>query len=186
MAALASSFSSQKIRLYHDPDRCLHPGPGEIQREKTCASIFRKWWKHGLVMHFRSWLEAYCIYGSGDLWKVNYFLEYLYRKKFDYQNSFMMCTFIISRNGPLLVVASGRDTITITSSIRRLVSENVFVVQVWQLLFLSYFICCLHLAKGYVWWSLCKWNSSSASYFFLQSYQVFGWSERDEQGLKES
>ncbi|KAE8652813.1 mitochondrial fission protein ELM1 [Cucumis sativus] len=34
------------------------------------------------------------------------------------------------KSGPLLVVASGRDTITITSSIRRLVSENVFVVQI--------------------------------------------------------
>ncbi|CAK9311854.1 unnamed protein product [Citrullus colocynthis] len=34
------------------------------------------------------------------------------------------------KDGPLLVVASGRDTVTITSSIRRLVSENVFVVQI--------------------------------------------------------
>lgn len=43
----------------------------------------------------------------------------------------MLCACMISRDGPLLVVASGRDTVTITSSIRRLVSENVFVVQVW-------------------------------------------------------
>jgi mitochondrial fission protein ELM1 len=34
------------------------------------------------------------------------------------------------RDGPLLVVASGRDTISIASSIKRLASQNVFVVQV--------------------------------------------------------
>lgn len=40
------------------------------------------------------------------------------------------------RDGPLLVVASGRDTISIASSIKRLASDNVFVVQVchWTLL----------------------------------------------------
>lgn len=34
------------------------------------------------------------------------------------------------RDGPLLVVASGRDTISVASSIKRLAPENVFVVQV--------------------------------------------------------
>ncbi|KAK1299720.1 hypothetical protein QJS10_CPB13g01507 [Acorus calamus] len=34
------------------------------------------------------------------------------------------------KEGPLLVVASGRDTITIASSIRRLAPHNVFVVQI--------------------------------------------------------
>ncbi|KAE8691067.1 Mitochondrial fission protein ELM1 [Hibiscus syriacus] len=34
------------------------------------------------------------------------------------------------KDGPLLVVTSGRDTISIASSIRRLASENVFVVQI--------------------------------------------------------
>ncbi|XP_020875997.1 mitochondrial fission protein ELM1 isoform X2 [Arabidopsis lyrata subsp. lyrata] len=34
------------------------------------------------------------------------------------------------KNGPLLVVASGSDTISVASSIRRLAMENVFVVQV--------------------------------------------------------
>ncbi|GLT81989.1 hypothetical protein SLE2022_004070 [Rubroshorea leprosula] len=34
------------------------------------------------------------------------------------------------KEGPLLVVASGRDTISISSSIKRLASENVFVVQI--------------------------------------------------------
>ncbi|XP_009795006.1 mitochondrial fission protein ELM1 [Nicotiana tabacum] len=34
------------------------------------------------------------------------------------------------KDGPLLVVASGRDTISITSSIKRLASDNVFVVQI--------------------------------------------------------
>lgn len=38
--------------------------------------------------------------------------------------------FFFSRDGPLLVVASGRDTISVASSIRRLASENVFVIQV--------------------------------------------------------
>ncbi|XP_048137100.1 mitochondrial fission protein ELM1 isoform X2 [Rhodamnia argentea] len=33
------------------------------------------------------------------------------------------------KDGPLLVVASGRDTISVASSIKRLASENVFVVQ---------------------------------------------------------
>ncbi|ESQ40539.1 hypothetical protein EUTSA_v10013667mg [Eutrema salsugineum] len=35
-----------------------------------------------------------------------------------------------AKNGPLLVVASGRDTISVASSIRRLAMEYVFVVQV--------------------------------------------------------
>ncbi|KDP39844.1 hypothetical protein JCGZ_04189 [Jatropha curcas] len=34
------------------------------------------------------------------------------------------------KHGPLLVVASGRDTISVASSIKRLASENVFVVQI--------------------------------------------------------
>ncbi|KAE8098598.1 hypothetical protein FH972_016647 [Carpinus fangiana] len=34
------------------------------------------------------------------------------------------------KDGPLLVVASGRDTISITSSIKRLAPDNVFVVQI--------------------------------------------------------
>ncbi|KAF8397936.1 hypothetical protein HHK36_016862 [Tetracentron sinense] len=34
------------------------------------------------------------------------------------------------KDGPLLVVASGRDTISIASSIKRLAPENVFVVQI--------------------------------------------------------
>ena len=34
------------------------------------------------------------------------------------------------RDGPLVVIACGRDTVSIASSIRRLASENVFVVQV--------------------------------------------------------
>lgn len=34
------------------------------------------------------------------------------------------------RDGPLLVVASGRDTISVASSIRQLAPENVFVVQI--------------------------------------------------------
>ncbi|GAY33043.1 hypothetical protein CUMW_005330 [Citrus unshiu] len=34
------------------------------------------------------------------------------------------------REGPLLVVASGRDTISVASSIKRLAPENVFVVQI--------------------------------------------------------
>lgn len=41
---------------------------------------------------------------------------------------------LLFRDGPLLVVASGRDTISITSSIKRLASDNVFVVQVWNLM----------------------------------------------------
>ncbi|KAF3439440.1 hypothetical protein FNV43_RR17718 [Rhamnella rubrinervis] len=34
------------------------------------------------------------------------------------------------KDGPLLVIASGRDTISIASSIKRLASENVFVIQI--------------------------------------------------------
>ncbi|XVE96365.1 hypothetical protein REPUB_Repub02eG0214900 [Reevesia pubescens] len=34
------------------------------------------------------------------------------------------------KDGPLLVVASGRDTISVASSIKRLATENVFVVQI--------------------------------------------------------
>ena len=38
--------------------------------------------------------------------------------------------FFLSREGPLLVVASGRDTISVASSIKRLAPDLVFVVQV--------------------------------------------------------
>ncbi|KAJ0027492.1 hypothetical protein Pint_36068 [Pistacia integerrima] len=37
------------------------------------------------------------------------------------------------KDGPLLVVASGRDTISVASSIKRLAPENVFVIQVLEL-----------------------------------------------------
>lgn len=37
---------------------------------------------------------------------------------------------VLSRDGPLLVVASGRDTIPVSSAIKHLSPENVFVVQV--------------------------------------------------------
>lgn len=37
---------------------------------------------------------------------------------------------VLSRDGPLLVVASGRDTIPVSSAIKHLAPENVFVVQV--------------------------------------------------------
>lgn len=47
---------------------------------------------------------------------------------------FMNCinhsVFLIHRDGPLLVVASGRDTISVATSIKRLALENVFLVQV--------------------------------------------------------
>ncbi|GKV38895.1 hypothetical protein SLEP1_g46749 [Rubroshorea leprosula] len=43
------------------------------------------------------------------------------------------------KNGPLLVVASGRDTIPVVSSIKKLAPENVFVVQVLFFLFLFNF-----------------------------------------------
>lgn len=44
--------------------------------------------------------------------------------------SLHICKFFTLRNGPLLVVASGRDTIPVASSIKRLAPEHVFVVQV--------------------------------------------------------
>lgn len=50
------------------------------------------------------------------------------------------------RDGPLLVVASGRDTISVASAIKRLASKNVFVVQV------SYFCCLLAQSLGSYWY----------------------------------
>ena len=47
--------------------------------------------------------------------------------------------FGIPRDGPLLVVASGRDTINVATSIKRLASDNVFLVQV-KLCTLIFFI----------------------------------------------
>jgi len=49
------------------------------------------------------------------------------------QTSFFFNLFVLLRcfrDGPLLVVASGRDTISVASSIKRLASEKVFLVQV--------------------------------------------------------
>ncbi|XVF07616.1 hypothetical protein REPUB_Repub06bG0154500 [Reevesia pubescens] len=42
----------------------------------------------------------------------------------------MMARVTFDKDGPLLVVASGRDTISVASSIKRLATENVFVVQI--------------------------------------------------------
>lgn len=36
------------------------------------------------------------------------------------------------RDGPVLVVASGRDTISVATSIKRLAPDHVFAIQVWQ------------------------------------------------------
>ncbi|KAL0390657.1 UNVERIFIED_CONTAM: Mitochondrial fission protein ELM1 [Sesamum calycinum] len=47
----------------------------------------------------------------------------------DVKNIVRMAKETFEKDGPLLVVASGRDTISIASSIKRLASENVFVVQ---------------------------------------------------------
>lgn len=47
--------------------------------------------------------------------------------------SCFVCLMNYDRNGPLLVVASGTDTISVASSIRRLAKENVFVIQVKSL-----------------------------------------------------
>lgn len=49
--------------------------------------------------------------------------------------------FLLVRDGPLLVVASGRDTISIASSIKRLAPDNVFVVQVKLYPFYFFNIC---------------------------------------------
>ncbi|XP_022862912.1 mitochondrial fission protein ELM1-like [Olea europaea var. sylvestris] len=48
----------------------------------------------------------------------------------DVKNIVRMAKETSEKDGPLLVVASGRDTISIASSIRRLASESVFVVQI--------------------------------------------------------
>ncbi|WZZ23023.1 hypothetical protein YC2023_124410 [Brassica napus] len=50
------------------------------------------------------------------------------RRTFDKYISSLILSY--DRSGPLLVVASGRDTISVASSIRRLAMEYVFVVQV--------------------------------------------------------
>ncbi|XVF76157.1 hypothetical protein PTKIN_Ptkin13bG0243600 [Pterospermum kingtungense] len=42
----------------------------------------------------------------------------------------MMACDNFEKDGPLLVVASGRDTISVASSIKRLAAENVFIVQI--------------------------------------------------------
>ncbi|XP_022767028.1 mitochondrial fission protein ELM1-like isoform X1 [Durio zibethinus] len=42
----------------------------------------------------------------------------------------MMARDTFEKDGPLLLVASGRDTISVASSIKRLATENVFVVQI--------------------------------------------------------
>ncbi|KAK3007079.1 hypothetical protein RJ639_015983 [Escallonia herrerae] len=47
----------------------------------------------------------------------------------DVKNIVTMARETSEKDGPLLVVACGRDTISVASSIKRLVSENVFVVQ---------------------------------------------------------
>ncbi|KAK6144196.1 hypothetical protein DH2020_021016 [Rehmannia glutinosa] len=48
----------------------------------------------------------------------------------DVKNIVKMAKETFEKDGPLLVVASGRDTISIASSIKRLASDNVFVVQI--------------------------------------------------------
>ncbi|KAK4482725.1 hypothetical protein RD792_009892 [Penstemon davidsonii] len=48
----------------------------------------------------------------------------------DVKNIVRMAKGTFEKDGPVLVVASGRDTISIASSIKRLASDNVFVVQI--------------------------------------------------------
>ncbi|KAK3023644.1 hypothetical protein RJ639_044763 [Escallonia herrerae] len=48
----------------------------------------------------------------------------------DVKNIVTMARETSEKDGPLLVVACGRDTISVASSIKRLASENVFVVQI--------------------------------------------------------
>ncbi|CAL9000132.1 unnamed protein product [Prunus brigantina] len=48
----------------------------------------------------------------------------------DVQQIVTMARQTFEKDGPILVVASGRDTISVASSIKRLASDNVFVVQI--------------------------------------------------------
>lgn len=48
----------------------------------------------------------------------------------DVRNIVRMACESFEKEGPLLVIASGRDTISVASSIKRLASDNVFVVQI--------------------------------------------------------
>ncbi|KAG9153586.1 hypothetical protein Leryth_008511 [Lithospermum erythrorhizon] len=48
----------------------------------------------------------------------------------DVRNIVRMARESFEKEGPLLVIASGRDTISVASSIKRLASDNVFVVQI--------------------------------------------------------
>ena len=50
-------------------------------------------------------------------------------------SNFSLLLFLIClREGPLLVVASGRDTASIAAAVKRLASRDTFVIQVYRLL----------------------------------------------------
>ncbi|MCD7467488.1 serine/threonine protein kinase [Datura stramonium] len=63
---------------------------------------YGKWWLYVLVIYF----------------------------EVDVKSIVRMARETFEKDGPLLVIASGRDTISITGSIKRLASDNVFVVQI--------------------------------------------------------
>lgn len=63
---------------------------------------------------------------------------------------------MFTREGPLLVVASGRDTISVSSSIRRLTPDSVFVVQVK--------IDCIGSINSVHCHNLCEKHTSAASH----------------------
>ncbi|KAJ8767781.1 hypothetical protein K2173_020721 [Erythroxylum novogranatense] len=103
--------------------------------ENNCnVSMQRLTRSKGGVNEWLHWLPAY----------LHKFIGYVIRKTYSYSRLMItsrgyafgkrefwlnMARQSYQKDGPLLVIACGRDTISISSSIKRLASENAFVIQ---------------------------------------------------------
>uniref|UniRef100_A0A2C9V9R2 Mitochondrial fission protein ELM1 n=1 Tax=Manihot esculenta TaxID=3983 RepID=A0A2C9V9R2_MANES len=123
-------------------NKWLHWLPVSIHRrvDSLIRSIYDDYWRYGgnanAHMGTPSSTER-----TGILWENCNSLSDLELKKFNNLNGKVagladakqiarMARDTFNKDGPLLVVASGSGTISVSSSIRRLAPENVFVVQI--------------------------------------------------------
>ncbi|XP_052485425.1 mitochondrial fission protein ELM1 isoform X3 [Gossypium raimondii] len=88
-------------------------------------------WLHWLPVSLHKKLDyvirQICIYSGVQVearWGLSSVIEA------DAKQIAMMARDTFEKEGPLLVIASGRDTISVASSIKRLATENVFLVQI--------------------------------------------------------
>ncbi|XP_057999649.1 mitochondrial fission protein ELM1 isoform X2 [Hevea brasiliensis] len=140
---LSSRFSLYRAtRPSGGINKWLHWLPGSIHRrvDSLIRSIHDDYWRYGGNANDQMGMPS-STERTGILWENYNTFSDLELKRFDNLNGNVvgladakqiatLARDTFNKDGPLLVVASGRDTISVSSSIKRLAPDYVFVVQI--------------------------------------------------------